>query len=121
MAIIKSLFPAVVLCFVGVTAYAQVSGEPVSEVTLGGYAVPVIMSIVLGAIYKFAYVAKRWKTPISIGVGIILGIFAMFYNKDPEVAVTFKMWVDYMLYGVMLGASATGLYELQKSAREPRQ
>lgn len=93
----------------------------VEEVTLGGYAVPVIMSIVLGTIYKFTTIEKQWKTPISIGVGLILGILAMFYNKDPEVAVTVKMCIDYILYGIMLGASATGLYELQKSARGPRQ
>jgi hypothetical protein len=91
------------------------------QVTLGGYAVPVIMSIVLGGIYKFTFnIEKRWKTPISFGVGVILSILAMFYNKDPEVALTVKVWIDYMLYGIMLGASATGLYELQKSAREPR-
>jgi hypothetical protein len=45
---------------------------------------------------------------IAIGLGIVLGIVAMFYNGIQPI---FKNIVDYVLYGFMAGAGAVGLWE----------
>lgn len=118
---LRFVFFLIGLCLIATVAWAQVTGEPGNEVTLAGYAVPFLLSLVLGIIYKLLPVINdRYKTPLAMIVGVILSIAAMFYNKEAGTPLSGKMWIDFILYGVMLGASATGLYELQRSVRKPR-
>jgi len=107
---------AVMVCFIGL-AFAT-NGEPGEEVKLGQYALPAILMVILGVIYKMAEgIPDRWKPLIAMGVGVGLGLVALEYGK---VAWTFTNAVDYILYGFMAGASAVGLYEMSRAVIKPR-
>ena len=87
------------------------------EVTFGQYAVPVVLTVILGIVYKFASVPDRWKSLIAVLLGIGLGILAIPYKMLPWTVVNI---VDHTIYGLMVGASAVGLYELQRTVIKPR-
>jgi hypothetical protein len=88
------------------------------EITLGRYTFPVILGVILGLVYKFAPSIKdKWKSLISICAGIGFGVLTLFYFGD---AITFKIVVARLLGGLLLGASASGLYEVQRSVFKPR-
>ena len=90
------------------------------EVTYGQYAMPVILTVILGLIYKVAgdCIPDRIKPVLAVMIGLSLGILWIPYNGlDWSV----KEIVDHLIYGLMVGASAVGLYELQRSAVKPRQ
>ena len=84
-------------------------------IELGKYGVPVILSIVLSLIYNTVpSIPNKAKPWIAIIAGIGLGITALLYQG---LELTFVNCVDFTLAGLMYGASATGLYELQKETR----
>lgn len=88
------------------------------EVTFGKYAVPIILTVLLGLVYKFQpRIQDRWKSLIAVGFGIGLGLLAIPYKGFPWTVVNI---VDHTIYGFMVGASAIGLYELQRSVKNPR-
>lgn len=90
----------------------------VIEVSFGQYAVPVILTVVLQVVFNFfPVIADRWKSIIAISFGIALGLVAIPYNALPWTVVNI---VDHAIYGFMLGASAVGIYELQRAVRKPR-
>lgn len=88
------------------------------EVTFGQYAVPVILTVGLGLVYQFLNnIPDRWKSLIAVGLGISLGLLAIAYKGLPWSVVN---TVDHAIYGFMVGASAVGLYEIQRAVRKPR-
>lgn len=87
------------------------------EVTFGQYAVPVILTVVLGLVYKVVVVPDKYKAVLAVALGIILGMVAIPYNT---LAWTVVNIVDHIIYGLMMGASAVGLYELQRTVTNPR-
>jgi len=88
------------------------------EVSFGQYAVPVILTVVLAIVYKLVpNVPDKFKAVIAVVVGIVLGILAIPYNSLPWSAVNI---IDHAIYGLMIGASAVGLYELQRTVTKPR-
>jgi len=94
-----------------------------TDINLGQYAVPVILTVVLAIVYKFldkpdgtSYLPNQFKPLIAIALGIILGIVGMFYSA---VVPSFKAWVDHILYGLMTGASAVGLWEGVRATVRP--
>lgn len=85
------------------------------EINFGPYALPVLLTVFLAIIYKLAgnpdgtsTIPDRAKPIIAILLGIGLAIIGMFYAG---LKPTFKVIVDYVLYGLMMGASAVGLWE----------
>ncbi len=96
-------------------AFAQGAGGQ-KEISLGQYALPVILMVVLSLIYKMIgqdgddpnLISNRAKPLIAILIGVGLGIVGMFYNG---LAATFNNIVDSTLYGFMTGCSAVGLWE----------
>jgi len=89
------------------------------EVKLGQYAIPVLLMVILGFIYKVVpEIPDRWKPLISAGLGVCLGLAAVLYAGKEW---TFVNVVDYVLYGFMGGASAVGLYEVNRAIRKPRE
>ena len=79
------------------------------EVSIGTYSVPVLLTVLLGIIYKvIPAIPDKWKALVALCAGIVIGIMAMFYN---EPVVTAKVVIDYVLLGVMAGAASVGLYE----------
>jgi len=90
------------------------------EVTIGTYSVPVLLTVLLGIVYKVVpAIPDKWKSLVAIGAGILIGVMAMFYN---EPAITAKVIIDYILLGLMAGAASIGLYEgLYRTATNPRE
>lgn len=88
------------------------------EISIGHYSLPVILTVILGVVYKSVpTIPDRWKSLITIVVGLLLGIGAMFYTELP---VTPKLVIEYLLVGLMVGAAAIGLYEGQRTITNPR-
>jgi hypothetical protein len=88
------------------------------EVTFGQYAVPVILTVILGLVYKMVTtIPDKWKSLIAVGCGIGLGMIAIPYNSLPFTVVNI---VDHAIYGLMTGASAVGLWELSRTVIKPR-
>lgn len=88
------------------------------EVTFGQYAVPVILTVVLGIVYRLVgTIPDKYKAVIAVGCGILLGLLAVPYNGLPWTVVNI---VDHVIYGLMVGASAIGLWELQRTVTKPR-
>ena len=90
------------------------------EVSIGTYSVPVLLTVLLGIIYRvIPTIPDKWKALVAICAGITIGIMAMFYN---EAAFTGKIIIDYVLLGLMAGAASVGLYEgVYKTAKNPRE
>ena len=87
------------------------------EVTFGQYAIPVILTVVLGLIYRLVVVLDKFKAVIAVGIGVVLGMIAIPYGGLEWTIVNV---VDMIIYGLMVGASAVGLYELQRTVTNPR-
>jgi len=87
------------------------------EVEFGQYAVPVILTVILGIIYKFIPFRDKYKALIAVIIGIGLGILAIPYKGMPWNVVSV---VDHVIYGLMVGSSAVGLYELSRTVTKPR-
>lgn len=98
-------------------AFAQT--VPEMSISLGQYALPPVLMVILGLIYKISpiLIEDRYKSVIAVCAGMVLGFIALFYAGGPYTA---KLLIDYILYGFMAGASAVGLYEIQRSAINPR-
>lgn len=89
------------------------------EINLGQYTLPVILAVVLGVIFKFApNIKDKYKSLIAVVVGIAFGGVLIFYQGE---IITFQYIVDRLLDGLMVGAAATGLYEVQRSVVRPRE
>ena len=90
------------------------------DIIFGQFALPVILTVILGVVFKMigTHVGDRFKPLIAIGCGIALGCLAVAYRGLPWNLVTI---VDHVTYGFMVGASAVGLYELQRTVTKPRQ
>jgi hypothetical protein len=91
------------------------------EVSLGQYSLPVILTVLMGLIYKLceredgsSCVPARYKPAVAVGLGLILGIVALFYKG---LQPTFPIIVDHILYGFMAGSAAVGLWELSTKTR----
>jgi len=87
------------------------------EIEFGPYAIPVILTVILGIIYKFVSFSDKYKALIAVIIGVGLGILAIPYKALPWTVVSI---VDHMIYGLMTGASAVGLWELSRTAIKPR-
>jgi len=85
----------------------------------GEYSIPVILTVILAIIYKCAgtSIADKWKALIAVIIGIGLGLLSISYTGKVWDVVTV---VNGAVYGLMVGASATGLYELQRTLTKPR-
>ena len=86
------------------------------EIQLGQYAIPFLITIFLSLIFKpfdkedGTSSIKDWvKGYVVVFLGIGLSIVGMFYKGAP---LTFVSWVDYILYGVVIGTSAIGIFKI---------
>lgn len=87
------------------------------EVSFGGYALPVVLTVLLSFVYRVVTVSDRWKAPIAIVCGVALGMVGLAYQGLPWTVVNI---VDFVLYGFMTGAGAVGIYEMTRSVTRPR-
>jgi hypothetical protein len=88
--------------------------------SLGKYALPVVLSVILGVIYKAIgpdRLGDRWKPLIACAVGMGLGFVVLIYNQMPWTPTNI---IDGLLSGFMYGASAVGLYEVSRTYNNPR-
>lgn len=87
------------------------------EVTFGGYAVPLVLTVILAIVYKFITFGDQYKALLAVMTGILLGILAIPYKGIDWTVVSI---VDHALYGFMTGAASVGIYELQRTVTKPR-
>lgn len=91
----------------------------VPEMTIGQYAVPFVLSIIMGLIYKFVpVITDRYKALLTVIIGVVLAVISMYY-AGPE-TVTFQMWANSLIGGILIGAGAIGIYEVQRTVTRPR-
>ena len=56
------------------------------EVTFGQYSLPVLLTVLMGVIFKFIPIADRWKALLTIFIGTGLGLLALAYaGFDDEI------------------------------------
>ncbi len=87
------------------------------EVTFGQYALPVLLTVLLGFLYKFVSIPDKFKAGIAVICGMGLGILGIVYNGIPWSAVNI---IDHLIYGFMMGAAAIGIYEVTRTKLNPR-
>ena len=79
------------------------------EISFGQYSVPIIITVLLALIFKAIPAIKDELKPfIAIMIGIGLGVLGIYYAG---IVPTFPVVVDHILYGLMTGAAAVGLWE----------
>lgn len=84
-------------------------------IMLGKYSLPFVLSIILGLLYKKTSISDDWKPFIAAGIGVALGVVAMFYNENFG-SINFQMVADYVFAGGIGGAASTGIYEMTKES-----
>ena len=89
------------------------------NIEFASYGVPVILTVVLGLIYRTigAGLSDRYKPLIAVLCGVALGLLSIVYKGEIWTAAVV---IDHAVYGLMLGASSVGLYELQRTVVKPR-
>ena len=87
------------------------------EITFGGYAIPLVLTVILAIVYKFITFGDQYKALLAVGAGIALGVLAIPYKGIDWTVVNI---VDHALYGFMTGAASVGIYELQRTVTNPR-
>ena len=83
-----------------------------TDVNIGQYAIPIIMTVLLGLVYGTFDIENRLKPWIAVVLGVVLGMVAMLYRELPWTPVNV---IDHVFYGIMTGASAVGLHEVKKA------
>lgn len=86
------------------------------ELQIGSIGVSVILSILLRMLYGTWDVSSRAKPWISVGLGLALAVVVMLTTL-PAAQCSFKIIVSYLVQGFMVGATATGLYEMTKGTK----
>jgi len=90
-----------------------------NELTLGTVSISAILTVVLAVLYKVLPTIKdRWKPLIAIVVGTAFAIVTIPYY---ELAWDMKAVTDAIVAGLMIGATAVGLYEVQRTITKPRE
>ena len=84
-----------------------------NQIMIGKYSLPFVLSMILALVYKRTKIADDLKPFIAAGLGLLLGVGAMFYNEAIS-SINFAMVADYVLAGGIGGAAATGIYEMNK-------
>ena len=85
-----------------------------NEITIGSIGISVILSIILRMIYQTWEVPSKAKPWIAVGCGMMFSGIALlvYYQSWTGVQVA-----SYLTQGFMTGATATGIYEMTKSAK----
>jgi hypothetical protein len=82
-----------------------------NELTLGSIGISVLLSILLRMIYGTLTIPNKAKPWIAVVLGVGLAIVALFVASP---TITIGVVVTYVVQGFMVGATATGLYEMTK-------
>lgn len=86
-----------------IKAYAQVSV----------FLLPIVMALV--TLYGKFGVTGKWQLVASLVTGVVFGSGLMYFELTPASA---GEWVATALYGLLLGLTASGVYDVLKVAAE---
>ena len=86
------------------------------ELQLGSIGISVLLTILLRMVYGTWEVGNRAKPWIAVGCGLVLAVAAMLTTL-PADKCSISVVASYLVQGFMTGATATGLYEMTKSAK----
>jgi hypothetical protein len=91
----------------------------IPDLSIAGYSVPVLLTVVMGLIFKFVpVITDRYKAVLTVVAAIILAVGARVSEVND--VITLAMWVETVIGGVLIGAAAIGLYEIQRTVSKPR-
>jgi len=112
------MFYIVVLAFVffWTPAFGQTDVSAAKEFSFGQYSLPALLTIFTMGLFSFWQVSDRLKPPITLTLGIGLGVLWIFYAGA---TCTVPTVVDSVFYGAIQGFAAIGIYETQDKARSP--
>lgn len=82
-----------------------------NELTIGSVGISVILSILLRMIYNTIEVPGKFKSWIAVGLGMCLALIGLYITNG---AISGGTIAAYLVQGFMVGATATGLYEMTK-------
>jgi hypothetical protein len=90
-----------------------------TEIQYGGVALSALLTVILALIYKVTgdKIPDRFRAVIAIVIGIGLGLLDIPYRG---LECTFACIVDHAIAGFMIGCTAVGLYEAQRTVTKPR-
>ncbi len=97
------------ILMVPILAYAQAT----KDIEIGGYAVPVVLNLLLLVFYKIAPLGDRWKPVIAIVIG--MGLTMMVLKGQYNNPWTWKHVTDFLVQGFMYGCAVVGIYEFKKA------
>lgn len=89
------------------------------DIQFGGIALSAILAAILALLYRATgdSIPDRFRALIAAVCGIGFGILAIPYNGLQWTTVVV---VDNIIKGLMIGLSATGIYETQRTITNPR-
>jgi len=100
--------------------FAQEEPGMIPQLSIGGYAVPFLLTIIMGLIYRFVpVIADQYKALVTIVVALLLAFLAAVY-EPPEAGYTAKLIIETFIGGLMIGCQAIGIYEGARSFYRPR-
>lgn len=86
---------------------------------IGQWGLPAILTVLLALFYKtFESMPNKIKPWIAVALSIILSLVALQYAGK---SWDFKTVTEYVLYGIMMGAAAVGIYEVSRTIYRPRE
>ena len=69
------------------------------------------LTLIVVELLKRAGVPTRWLPLVACLIGALLGLgFAAYYGQD---------WLSHVVWGLIAGAAASGIYDAGKSATKP--
>ncbi len=83
---------------------------------IGHYGLPALWTVILAMVYKTLAIPDRLKPWIPIMLSVALSLVALQYAGKPW---EFKVVVDYITYGIMMGAATVGVYEASRTIYRP--
>lgn len=84
-----------------------------NELAIGSVGISVILSILLRMVYNTWDIPSKFKSWIAVGIGMVLALIGLYVTVGDVSAGTIAA---YLVQGFMIGATATGIYELSKKA-----
>ena len=89
------------------------------DIQFGGITLSALLTAVLALIYRVTgdRIPDRFRALIAAVIGVGLGLMNIPYQG---LACSFPCLVDNSIYGLMIGLSSVGLYEIQRTVTKPR-
>ena len=86
------------------------------EIMIGTSGISLVLTVLLRMVYNTFCITNKYKPWIAVGLGMMLAGVGLYMLPAGEISTT--MIIRYMEQGFMVGATATGMYEMSKGQGE---